>query len=197
MAVHRFLYGVVFIAAILMSRNLLAAPGSDGLAVFGSILGVLAVGSGVAVVLTPVLARRTGPHLWIVLCLLVAAVGQLVLVATAALPAVLVVAGLLGLAAQGAKIAVDTIVQRDTHDDFRGRAFALYDVLYNAAFVGAAALAALALPDTGHSRVVFAGLAVAYVVAAALYRVGARRDARLPPVDGPVAPVTSPRPAPR
>ncbi len=85
MAVHRFLYGVVFIAAILMSRNLLAAPGSDGLAVFGSILGVLGVGSAVAVVLTPVLARRTGPHLWIVLCLLVAAVGQLVLVVTAAL----------------------------------------------------------------------------------------------------------------
>jgi MFS family permease len=192
MAVHRFLYGVVFIAAILMSRNLLAAPGADGLAVFGSILGVLGAGSTVAVVVTPVLGARTGPHRWIVLCLVLAAVAQLVLAATTALAAVLVVAGLIGLAAQGAKIAIDTIVQRDTHDDYRGRAFALYDVLYNAAFVGAAALAALALPDTGHSPGVFVALAVVYLVTATLYRAGARRDASLTP-----PPTTSPRPAAR
>jgi hypothetical protein len=179
MAIHRFLYGVVFIAGILMSRNLLAAPGQDGLAVFGLILGVLAAGSGVAVVLTPVLAPRTGPHTWIVLSLLLAAASQVLLTVSVARPAVLVGAGLLGLAAQGAKIAVDTIVQRDTADAYRGRAFALYDVLYNAAFVGAAALAALTLPDTGWSRTVFAGLAVAYVAAGLVYRAAARRDAAL------------------
>ena len=194
MAVHRFLYGVVFISAILMSRNLLAAPGADGLAVFGLVVAALGVGSAVAVVLTPVLAPRTGPHRWIVLCLLLAAVGQLVLTATASLPAVLAVAGLLGLAAQGAKIAVDTIVQRDTADAYRGRAFALYDVLYNAAFVGAAALAALALPDSGYSPAVFAGLAVTYAVSAVLYRSGARRDARLSPT---ATRAPSARPAPR
>jgi hypothetical protein len=194
MAVHRFLYGAVFIAAILMSRNLLAGPGGDGLAIFGTILGVLGVGSAVAVVLTPVLAPRTGPHLWIVLCLALAAVAQLVLAATAALPAVLVVAGIVGLSAQGAKIAIDTIVQRDTHDDYRGRAFALYDVLYNAAFVGAAALAALALPDTGHSPGVFIGLAVVYAGAAVLYRAGARREVALTRPTTSTAPGT---PAPR
>jgi MFS family permease len=171
-----------------MSRNLLAAPGSDGLAVFGSILGVLGIGSAVAVVLTPVLGPRTGPHLWIVICLVLAAVAQLLLAVTAALPAVLVVAGLIGLAAQGAKIAIDTIVQRDTDDDYRGRAFALYDVLYNAAFVGAAALAALALPDTGHSPAVFTGLAVVYLLTAGLYRVGAQRDARLTATTAPARP---------
>ena len=81
----------------------------------------------------------------------------------------LVAAGFLGLAAQGAKIAVDTIVQRDTDDAFRGRAFALYDVLYNAAFVGAAALGAITLPDTGYSQGLFLVLAVAYAGFAALY----------------------------
>jgi MFS family permease len=179
MATHRFLYGATFIASILISRNLLAGPGQDGLAVFGTVLGASGVGFALAVVLTPVLSRRTGPHTWIVLCLLLAAVSQALLTATVAYAAVLVGAGLLGLAAQGAKIAVDTIVQRDTADAYRGRAFALYDVLYNAAFVGAAALAALTLPDTGWSRGVFAGLAVAYVAAALLYRAGARRDAAL------------------
>ncbi|WP_298459088.1 MFS transporter [uncultured Cellulomonas sp.] len=192
MAVHRFLYGVVFIAAILMSRNLLAGPGQEGLAVFGLVLAVLAIGSAVAVVLTPVLGQRTGPHRWIVLCLLLAAISQGLLVVTSALPAVLAGAGLLGLAAQGAKIAIDTIVQRDTADAYRGRAFALYDVLYNAAFVGAAALAALALPDAGYSRAVFAGLGVAYVVVAVAYRAGARRDAAVATVSGPLPSPPSP-----
>jgi hypothetical protein len=104
---------------------------------------------------------------------------------------VLVCAGVVGLAAQGAKIAIDTIVQRDTDDAYRGRAFALYDVLYNAAFVGAAALAALVLPDSGWSPAVFAGLAAAYVLAAAAYRAGTRRDARVTPAG------TTPVPAPR
>ncbi len=191
MATHRFLYGVTFIASILISRNLLAGPGRDGLAVFGTVLGTLAAGSAVAVVLTPVLSPRTGVHTWIVLCLLLAAAGQLLLVPAVGYPAVLVCAGVVGLAAQGAKIAIDTIVQRDTDDAYRGRAFALYDVLYNAAFVGAAALAALVLPDSGWSPAVFAGLAAAYVLAAAAYRAGTRRDARVTPAG------TTPVPAPR
>jgi hypothetical protein len=76
---------------------------------------------------------------------------------------------LLGLAVQGGKIAVDTIVQRDTDDAYRGRAFSLYDMLYNSAFVAAAALAALVLPDTGYSRIAFGSLAIAYLVAAAWF----------------------------
>jgi hypothetical protein len=36
-------------------------------------------------------------------------------------------------------------------DAFRGRVFALYDVLFNVAFVGAAGVAALMLPPDGRS----------------------------------------------
>ena len=187
MAAHRFLYGVTFIASILIARNLLSDPtdADEGLRTFGLVLGASALGFVLAVVLTPVLSPRTGPHAWIVLCLSLAAVSQLLLVASAARTAVLVAsasrvavlvaAGALGLAAQGAKIAVDTIVQRDTDDAFRGRAFALYDVLYNAAFVGAAALGAVTLPDTGYSRGLFLALAVAYAGFAALYGSASRR----------------------
>lgn len=171
MATHRFLYGVVFIASILISRNLLADPAntSAGLATFGTVLAASALGFVVAAVATPVLSPRTGAHAWIVLCLVLAAASQLLLTVTITRWALLLGAGMLGLAAQGAKIAVDTIVQLDTDDAFRGRAFALYDVLYNAAFVASAALAALVLPDTGYSRVVFAALAAGYLATAALY----------------------------
>ncbi|QTE29496.1 MFS transporter [Pengzhenrongella sicca] len=171
MATHRFLYGVVFIASILISRNLLEDPAdaAAGLRTFGAVLAASAIGFALAAVLTPVLSPRTGPHAWIVGCLALAAGSQVLLALTISRWAFLAGALALGLAAQGAKIAVDTIVQRDTDDAFRGRAFALYDVLYNAAFVGAAALAALVLPDTGYSRAVFALLALAYLATAAVY----------------------------
>ena len=179
MATHRFVYGVVFIASILISRNLLADPAdpSAGLRTFAMVLAAAAAGFTLAVVLTPVLSPRTGPHGWIVCCLVLAAASQLLLAATIARWAVLAGAATLALAAQGAKIAVDTIIQRDTDDAFRGRAFALYDVLYNAAFVAAAALAALVLPDGGYSREVFAALALVYLATAAIYRARSRRGA--------------------
>lgn len=179
MALHRFCYGAVFIASILIARNLLSDPTdvAAGLATFGTVLAASAVGFALAVVLTPVLSPRVGPHAWVVLCLLLAVASQLVLVVTVSLPAVLGAGGALGLAAQGAKIAVDTIVQRDTADAYRGRAFALYDVMYNAAFVGAAALAAVALPDTGWSPVLFAVLAAVYLGGAVAFARGPRTPA--------------------
>ncbi|GAA3816659.1 MFS transporter [Cellulomonas soli] len=183
MAVHRFLYGVVFIAAILISRNLLSDPGDAdaGLATFALVIGLTGVGGFFAVLLTPTLSRYTGSLAWITIMLLLAAASQVLLLTSPARAVVLAGATLLGLAAQGTKIAVDTIVQRDTEDAFRGRAFAFYDVLYNVAFVGAAALAAFTLPDEGWSRGVFGALAVAYLVTAAvLFRWGARTPA---PVD--------------
>jgi MFS family permease len=180
MAAHRFLYGVVFIASILISRNLLSAPGdtSAGLATFGIVIGLTGVGGAGAVLVTPTLSRYTGPQVWIALMLLLAAASQLLLCTTPSRPVVFVGAALLGLAAQSTKIAVDTIVQRDTHDDFRGRAFAFYDVLYNAAFVGAAALAAFVVPDDGWSRGLFGVLAVLYVVVAALTWLRGAREPR-------------------
>ncbi|MEK8226779.1 hypothetical protein NKG05_12860 [Oerskovia sp. M15] len=138
--------------------------------------------------LTPTLSRYTGPHLWIALMLGLASASQLLLVASPERVVVYAGATLLGLAAQGTKIAVDTIVQRDTADAFRGRAFAFYDVLYNAAFVGAAALAAFTLPDTGYSRPVFVVLAIAYAAAALVFgRFGARKPAETDGVAPPAA----------
>ncbi|MDM8085196.1 MFS transporter [Cellulomonas cellasea] len=189
MAASRFLYGVAFIASILISRNLLADPqdAAAGLAVFSLVLTASAVGFVLAAVLTPVLTPRIGPHAWIVLCLLLAAATQTVLAVTVARVPLLLCAAALGLAAQGAKIAVDTIVQRDTADEFRGRAFALYDVMYNAAFVGAAALAAVTLPDTGWSRPVFVALAVGYAAAALGYRATTAHAVGAPAAEGPPA----------
>lgn len=177
MAAHRFLFGATFIASILIARNLLSDPADAdaGLATFATILVASAVGFALAAVVTPVVHERMSPSAWIVTCLVLAAASQLVLATTVNRVVMLGVALVLGLAAQGAKIAVDTIVQGDTDDRYRGRAFALYDVLYNAAFVGAAALAAVALPDTGYSRGVFVMISLAYVATAVAFRSGMAR----------------------
>lgn len=181
MALHRFLYGVVFIASILMSRNLLAAPGDStgGLATFATVIGATGAGGGLAILLTAVLARRMAPQTWIATMLVLAGLSQLILVPEPGFATVVTAAGLLGLAAQGAKIAVDTIVQRDSEDVYRGRAFAFYDVLYNAAFVGAAALAAFLVPDVGWSPGLFVALSVAYLAAALLFGLKGARTAVL------------------
>ena len=80
-----------------------------------------------------------------------------------------------GVGVQGAKIAVDTIVQADTADAFRGRAFSIYDVLFNSAECLAAGVSVLVLPDVGWSRTVQAVLVVVVWMVAAGYRCAVRR----------------------
>lgn len=153
MALHRFVYGMELITMILTARNLLA-PGdaTAGLAVFGTLMGAMVTGHFIAVVLTPLAHERVAPSTWVVMCLVGGSAGQIVLVATH--DRLAMAAGLLvfGIGVQGAKIAVDTIVQADTADEYRGRAFSLYDVLFNTAECVAAGVAVLVLPDGGWSR---------------------------------------------
>ena len=172
MALHRFVYGMELIALILMARNLLAVPedADAGLAVFGTLMGAMLAGHGLAVVLTPLAHERVSPSSWVVMCLIGGTAGQLVLVTTHALTAV--ASGLLvfGVGVQGAKIAVDTIVQADTVDAYRGRAFSIYDVLFNTAECVAAGVAVLVLPPIGWSRSVQAVLVVLVWTVALVYR---------------------------
>ncbi|WP_273168656.1 MFS transporter [Actinomyces israelii] len=190
MALHRFVYGMELITLILMSRNLLAAPedADAGLEVFGALMGAMVAGHGLAVVLTPLARERVAPSAWIVMCLVGGTAGQLVLVATHMRAAVAAGIFLFGVGVQGAKIAVDTIVQADTADAYRGRAFSIYDVLFNSAECAAAGAAVLVMPAVGWSRGVQAAL-IAFVWAVALVyrgRVGAL-GGRPRPVGGPGA----------
>jgi hypothetical protein len=169
---HRLAYGLSFIATILLARNRLTEPGDTGaaLALLGVVLAASGAGFVLAAVLTPVATRRTGPSGWIVVCLAAAAVTEAVLVVALTVPLLVAAAFVLGVAAQGAKISVDTIVQRDTDDAYRGRVFVLYDIVFNAAFVAAAAAAVVVVPDDGYSRVLYAGIAAWYGAAALAYR---------------------------
>jgi hypothetical protein len=64
------------------------------------------------------------------------------------------------------KICVDTTLQRVVGDIYRGRVFAPYDVLFNAVFIAATALAAIILPPDGESFVALAAASLWYLLIA-------------------------------
>ena len=60
-------------------------------------------------------------------------------------------------------------MQAYVDDAYRGRVFSLYDVIFNVAFVAAAAVAAVVLPPNGKSYPVLAAVALGYVGTALVY----------------------------
>ncbi|MFP7696995.1 MFS transporter [Trueperella sp. LYQ143] len=182
MATQRFLYGMNFISLLVMSRHLLVKSGdiTAGLKIFATIAAISFVGNALAILVTPAVCRYCQPAYWIVSCLCCGMISQLLLATSYARPVLYVSAVLLGFAVQGGKIAVDSIVQSDTEDHVRGRAFALYDMMYNASFVAAAFLAALTLPQSGWQPKLCLVLAAVYLVAAGCYARAIRRVGNAP-----------------
>lgn len=168
-AVHRFSYGVLTISAILLYRNVFYDDPDAGLGGLAIAIGGTGVGIVSAALVTPPASDWLGKNGWIVACLCVAAVTQVVLVAPYVEPLIVLAAFVLGLVSQGTKICVDTIVQESVDDAFRGRVFSVYDMLYNMTFVAAAAFAAVTLPASGRSYAVVALIALAYALTALAY----------------------------
>lgn len=177
--VHRLCYGVSTVCTLLLFRNYFDDEGffRAGLPGLAQVVAATALGGALAALVTPVATRRLGYATWPAALLLAAAAVQLVLVLPFVLPLLVLAALLLGFVSQGIKISVDTLVQRDVEDDFRGRVFALYDTLFNVALVAAAVLTAVVLPEDGRSPGSVVVIAVAYAVTGLLYR---RAASRLP-----------------
>ncbi|MEU0189694.1 MFS transporter [Streptomyces afghaniensis] len=166
MALMRFCYGALLVMLLMLCRYALTTTTDDGLALLGLALGVSGAGFFAAAVVTPWTAGRLGPGRWIVVCAGAAALLEPALGLPFAAAPLLAAAFVLGLTTQGAKIATDTIVQSSVEDGFRGRIFSVYDVLFNVAFVGAAAVAALVLPPDGRSVPLVITIAVIYAAVA-------------------------------
>jgi predicted MFS family arabinose efflux permease len=71
-----------------------------------------------------------------------------------------------GMAGQGVKVTNDALVQSKIADEFRGRVFAVYDVMVNAGIVSGAIIAAFVLPADGVSSLLPTLIAMAYVLVA-------------------------------
>lgn len=80
----------------------------------------------------------------------------------------------IGVGAQSVKICVDTVVQANVADRFRGRVFVLYDIANNMGMAIGAFVAGLLLPTSGASRLGIAVIAAWYFVIVAVVAFASR-----------------------
>jgi len=173
---HRIIYGIVTVATVLVYRNYFHSVEAVDAAIAD--LGILVVITGAGFVLaaavTPPLSARVGLRRFMVGCLAASAVFQVVPGAIYATVPLMVGAFLLGLTAQCVKICVDTLVQAHVDDDLKGRAFVLYDMVFNVALVLAALIGAAVLPTNGKSVTILVVLAAGYLAVAVAFAVASR-----------------------
>ena len=165
---------LVTVATILVIKETFAEA-ADRRLVGALALGAAGAGAFTGAAIAPLLGRRLLKPGLIVLGFVVSGAGILVLGGLEHLGALIPLTFTGGLGTLIAKIAVDAQVQESLPDVYRGRAFAVYDILYNLASVVAAGIivATEAFPLRG--ILVAAGaltLIIAAVLAVAMARAG-------------------------
>ncbi|MDO5068216.1 MAG: MFS transporter [Propionibacteriaceae bacterium] len=164
----RLMFGLFFVAVILAFRNLLSDDPATALAdltLWGTLTGVGFIAASAVV---PMLGRWFGLR-WAAVAVLVA-VGLAAGVGLGGGRVALLGASVaVGLGTQCYKIAADTFVQAHVAEEFKGRVFTFQDMTFNAAFVLAAVVAAVLLPQTGIGVGVAPGLAAAWLLLAVAF----------------------------
>jgi len=167
-AVHRGGLTALTLTALLLERNTFNDPSEPekGLAGFGIALTIAGAGVFLGAFLAPYGVRKVGRHRWIKLAMFASAASPLIL-AIAQTPAALsATAFLTAFFGQNLKVTNDALVQSKIDDYYRGRVFAVYDVVVNGAIVSGGLIAALLLPSSGVSAIVPLCVSAAYLLVA-------------------------------
>lgn len=175
---HRIVFGINTLIMVLILQDpegSLVLPG--GLAGFGLAIAAAASGMVLAAVLVPFLIPLLGRTRTIVFGVALALTTQLAFVRILEQDALILAAFLLGIAGQTIKLCSDAAMQIEITDDKRGRVFALQDMVFNAAFVAAIAIAAAFVDPDGRSVSLVYGGAIIYCLALAGIALNARRRA--------------------
>ena len=162
----RFLLGFVVIATLVLLR---ARFDIDAKA-FSYIWVALGAGGFAGALLIHPLARRFGYRGVAPLSMVVAAVAAAVSGPIASFYALIPAVFVGGICMSATKIASDTLVQRAIPDRFRGRAFTVYELGYNGAFVVAGLIPTLLRGTLGDLGVILLTSALAIITAGALSR---------------------------
>jgi MFS family permease len=163
-------FGPMFLMSVLLYRNYFYRSSvSVAEGHFGILVGLAGVGYACAALVTPPATRRLAKPAWITLMLAASAVITLTLGATFLPIAFLGIGFCLYLTRQSVAICAVTILQEEVEDAYRGRVFAFYDMMFNAAYVAGAALSAIIMPATGHSPLLVVLVAAGFAVVAAAY----------------------------
>ena len=176
---NRIFYGILFLMSILLWRNDFYAGESANKALshYVVLTLIVAIGYGTAAFVTPVATRWLTKRTWITALLLTSAVVTAALGPPFNQPTFIILGFFLGLSGQGVAICATTILQEQIGDEYRGRAFAFYDMFFNALFVGGAAISVLFMPPTGRNVALMAAISIGYALTAAGYWALSRRAA--------------------
>lgn len=132
-------------------------------------LGSAGVGAFIGALTAPAMGRRFSKPSLLVVGFLASGGGMLLVAPVLTLTTTIALTLIAGFGAFVAKVAVDAQVQEELPDEYRGRAFALYDILYNLASV-LAALFMVALLGISLKVLLAAGGVVVLLLAWALAR---------------------------
>ncbi|CAN2229482.1 2A0121, H+ Antiporter protein [Candidatus Nanopelagicaceae bacterium] len=139
------------LVGLMLERNTFNDPakpeaGLSGLALAFSIAGI---GIVVGALIAPFGVKRYGRHSWMRKMMYLSVLGPLPLAIWGTEITLFLAAFLTSLFGQSFKVTNDALVQSKIDDYYRGRVFAVYDVLVNAAIVSGGIIAALLLSDSG------------------------------------------------
>lgn len=170
------------LVALLLERNTFHSASDPGLGLSGLAVALSIAGVGIicGALMAPIGVDRYGRYTWIRYMMAGSAISPLVLILSLSPLALYVAAFLTSLFGQSLKVTNDALVQAKINDTFRGRVFAVYDVLVNGAIVSGAVLAALFLPDSGKSTLVIMLISLAYALTYAVLLRPSRFNASWP-----------------
>ena len=176
LAAHRMAFGINTLLVLVIVRHT-DNPDVTGLGLGSAVLFMAfgGIGQFTATVAAPAVIRRFGRYATANGALGLAVVIQLLAIGLH-VPMMLACGLLLGAAGQLVKLCADSAMQIDVDDALRGHVFTVQDALFWIAFVAAIAAAAAVIPDDGHSPVLVAAGAVAYLVGLALHALVAVPD---------------------
>jgi hypothetical protein len=167
-AVHRGGLTALTLTALLLERNTFNDPArpEDGLQGFGIALTIAGIGVFLGAFLAPYGVARFGRHRWIKYAMYASAVSPVFLAIWQTEVALAVTAFLTAFCGQNIKVTNDALVQSKIDDYYRGRVFAVYDVVVNSAIVSGGLIAALLLPTSGVTAKVPLFVMAAYLLVA-------------------------------
>lgn len=169
-AIHRGGITALVLTAILLERNTFNDPTDSeaGLAGLSIALSFAAIGFTIGAVIAPMGVRWIGRHRWMRLSMFAASFGTLILTIDRTQILLCAAALTTGLFGQSIKVTNDALVQSKISDEYRGRVFAVYDVVVNSSIVSCSLIAALLLPPSGDSWLVPALVGASYFLAASI-----------------------------
>lgn len=169
-AIQRSGLTALTLMALLLNRNTFHNPADpeSGLAGFAFAITVAGIGITIGAILAPFGVAKFGRHKWIRISLFASAVLPIALALNQSEVFLVATGFFAGMAGQGVKVTNDALVQSKIIDQYRGRVFAVYDVMVNAGIVSGAVIAALILPADGVSAALPALIAIAYILFALL-----------------------------